>query len=122
MEQRATRGGRQVVKEGKLAHLDEFETSHLFSERERVALRYADAVTWNPDLADTAMWADLHKHFTDPELVEMGQCIAMHAGEQRWIYTLHIKHGEFLASTTAGLTKHGSAELKETVKGARSRG
>lgn len=115
MEQRSTRDGRQTVQEGKLGQLDDYERSPLFSERERVALRYADAVTWDPNRADTAMWADLHAHFTEPELVEMGQCIAMHAGEQRWIHTLHIRHGEFMASTAAGLSDRAVDELEETL-------
>jgi alkylhydroperoxidase family enzyme len=116
MNQRSTRDGRQAVAEGKLAELDNYETSPLFTERERVALRYADAITWDPNRADAAMWKDLHAHFTEPELVEMGQCIAMHAGEQRWIHTLHIRHGEFMAETTAGLTDWGVNQLEEELR------
>jgi alkylhydroperoxidase family enzyme len=115
MGQRSTRDGRQTVQEGKLSELDNYETSPLFTERERVALRYADAITWDPNRADAAMWADLHSHFTEPELVEMGQCIAMHAGEQRWIYTLHIRHGEFMGDTVAGLSSNAIAERDSTL-------
>jgi hypothetical protein len=36
----------------------------LFTEREKVALRYADAITWDPTRADDALWAQLTQHFT----------------------------------------------------------
>jgi alkylhydroperoxidase family enzyme len=122
MEQRLARDGRQTVGEDKLGQLVQYETSPLFSERERVALRYADAITWDPNAADAAMWEDLHRHFTEPELVEMGQCLAMHAGEQRWIHTLHIRHGEFMASTDAGLTARGALESDQTSRDGESGG
>ena len=60
----------------------------MFTEREKVALRYADAITWDPTQADDALWAQLTQHFTEPELVELGFLVgvlcgtAMFANEQ----------------------------------------
>jgi hypothetical protein len=76
----------------------------LFSERERVALRYTDAICWDPARADDAMWADLHAHFSEPELVELGSFVGYIAGGQRWVRTLDIGNGEVLAETTVGLS------------------
>lgn len=80
-----------------------FESSDKFSEREKVALTYASAVVWNADIADEALWAKLHRHFTVPELVELGFFIALTLGQQRWIKTLGIGHGEVLNENSAGL-------------------
>ena len=68
-----------------------------------MALTYASAIIWNPDIADDALWVQLHEHFTVPELVELGFFIALTLGQQRWIKTLGIGHGEILGDTTAGL-------------------
>lgn len=68
-----------------------------------MALTYASAIIWNPEIADDALWVKLHEHFTVPELVELGFFIALTLGQQRWIKTLGIGHGEILGDTTAGL-------------------
>jgi hypothetical protein len=65
-----------------------------------VALTYTSAILWNPDIADDALWTKLHQHFTVPELVELGFFIALTLGQQRWIKTLGIGHGEVLADNT----------------------
>ena len=101
----------QVADEAKLQSLEDFETSPHFSERERVALRYTDAICWNPSAADDAMWEQLHAHFTEPELVELGSFIGYIAGGQRWIRTLGIGHGEVLAETTVGLSPEAAEQL-----------
>ena len=37
-----------------------FEDSDRYSEREKTALRYTSAIIWDSDLADEALWAQLH--------------------------------------------------------------
>lgn len=96
----AARAGLTEEKYDALLH---FEESDLFTEREKAALRYASAIMWNADLADDALWEQLYRHFTIPEIVELGFFIALTFGQQRWIKTLGIRHGEFLADTAAGL-------------------
>jgi alkylhydroperoxidase family enzyme len=81
----------------------QFEKSDRYTDREKAALRYTDAIVWNADFADDAMWAELHKHFSEPELVELGFFIALTSGQQRWIKTLDVGHREVLADTDAGL-------------------
>jgi alkylhydroperoxidase family enzyme len=90
--------------EDKLSRLDDYETSPLFTERERVALRYTDAICWDPSRAGDELWSQLHAHFSEPELVELGSFVGYIAGGQRWIKTLGIGHGEVLAETTVGLS------------------
>jgi alkylhydroperoxidase family enzyme len=91
--------------EEKYDELLHFADSDKFSEREKVALTYTSAIVWNSEIADDALWAKLHQHFTVPELVELGFFIALTLGQQRWIKTLGIGHGETLADTTAGLAR-----------------
>jgi alkylhydroperoxidase family enzyme len=81
-----------------------YRNSERYSDREKAALAYTDAVAWNADFADDAMWEELHRHFTAPELAELGFFIALTSGQQRWIKTLDIGHREYLADTEAGLT------------------
>jgi hypothetical protein len=49
-----------------------------------VALRYADAITWDPTQADDALWTELKQHFSEPELVELGFLVGVLCGSQRW--------------------------------------
>ena len=67
-----------------------FETSDRFDEREKAALRWTHAVAWNADDADDELWQDLHAHFTEPELVELGYAIAFTLGQQHWLGTLGL--------------------------------
>ncbi len=80
-----------------MSELLEYAGSDRFSHREKVALRYTDAVLWNPDLADDALWADLHAEFTEPQIVEIGYWAGFTSGGQRWLHTLHTKQGELAA-------------------------
>ena len=58
---------------------------------------------WSPEEVDDALWERLRLHFSEEELVELGYFIAITYGQQRWIKTLGIGHGEVLDLTKAGL-------------------
>ena len=81
-----------------MAELMNYEKSARFAPREKLALRYADAIIYDPAQADDAMWAALHAEFTEPELVELGYWIGFTFGGQRWLKTLSTKQGEFAES------------------------
>jgi AhpD family alkylhydroperoxidase len=102
-DQRSVKAAGEGVDEHHVDELLNYQTSERFNERERTALAYTEAITWNPDLADDAMWARLHEHFTEPEIVELGYFVALTSGQQRWIRTLGIGHKELLADTDVGL-------------------
>jgi hypothetical protein len=59
-----------------------------FDERERAALAWAHAIAWDDARADDELWARLHASFAEPELVELGYCIAFTLGQQHWLATL----------------------------------
>lgn len=77
-----------------------------------MALRYTDAICWDPSRADDAMWEALHAHFSEPELVELGSFVGYIAGGQRWIRTLGIGHGEVLAENTVGLSPAAAEQVQ----------
>jgi hypothetical protein len=58
-----------------------------FDERQRAALAWADAIAWDSERADDALWQRLHAAFTEPELVELGYSIAIALGQQHWLAT-----------------------------------
>jgi len=84
------KGHRMSLLDGEQSYLKSDE----FTPREKIALRYCDAIIDNPTHADDAMWEELHQQFTEPELVELGHYIGYMSGGQRWLLTLHTQHGE----------------------------
>jgi alkylhydroperoxidase family enzyme len=80
-----------------------FQSSDRYTDREKAALAYTDAVVWDSNLATDELWDRLHVHFTEPELVELGFFLALTSGQQRWLKTLDLGHLEVLADTDAGL-------------------
>jgi alkylhydroperoxidase family enzyme len=104
--QRSVRSGSGSIPETKYARLLHFEDADEFTEREKAALTYTSAIIWNAALADDALWEQLYRHFTDPELVELSFFIGLTLGQQRWIKTLGIGHNEVLAGTQGGLAPH----------------
>ncbi|WP_421999823.1 carboxymuconolactone decarboxylase family protein [Reyranella sp.] len=55
----------------------DWRTSTLFSPAERLALEYAERITTTGQTVDAAFFADLRKHFTEPQIVELTAAIAM---------------------------------------------
>ncbi|HYX90934.1 MAG TPA: hypothetical protein VE782_05195, partial [Myxococcaceae bacterium] len=93
---------RAGVIEDDVKDLIDFEKAPRFSERQKAALAYAEAITWHLD-TDDAFWERLYRHFTEPELVELGCFIALTMGQQSWLRLLNIEHHEVLAGTSASL-------------------
>jgi len=84
-----------------MAELMQYEKSAKFTVREKIALRYADAIMYDPNQADDAMWVALRSEFSEPELVELGYWIGFTFGGQRWLKTLSAKQGELAAAMVA---------------------
>ena len=66
------------------------EEVHARDQRQRAALDWAEAIAWDSELADDALWRRLHEQFTEPELVELGYSIAIMLGQQHWLATLGV--------------------------------
>jgi hypothetical protein len=63
------------------------EDPDVYNERQRSALAWADAIAWDSERADDALWERLHAAFSEPELVELGYSIAITLGQQHWLAT-----------------------------------
>jgi alkylhydroperoxidase family enzyme len=61
-----------------------------FGQREQLALRWAHAIAWDSSTADDDLWAGLHAHFSEPELVELGCAIGFELGQQHWRRTVGL--------------------------------
>lgn len=94
----------------------EFRKSEVLSNREKAALLFAEAIAWDPTMADDTVWEQLHQHFTEPEIVELGYFIGLTMGQQKFIKTLGIQHGDLDRASTTGLTE----EAAEHVRTARA--
>ena len=61
----------------KLAVVTEWRDSKLFSEAERLALEYAERITYTDRQVDDALVDGLKKHYSDAQIVELTAAIAM---------------------------------------------
>ena len=66
----------------------DYEDSDLFNEAEKCALRYADQMYLDATKVDAAFYAELKKHFTEPQIMELGAFIAFHYGMQMFMRSL----------------------------------
>ena len=100
--QRSTKAFTGTLEEAQADDLINFEKSLKYTDRQKAALAYAEAITWRLD-TDDAFWARLHKHFTEPELVEMGCFIALTMGQQSWLRLLDIEHHQVMAGSSGSM-------------------
>jgi alkylhydroperoxidase family enzyme len=63
--------------EAKLADLGSWPESRAFSELERVALEYAERMTYTGQKVDDALFARLRAQFSEPQIVELTAAIAL---------------------------------------------
>jgi alkylhydroperoxidase family enzyme len=62
--------------EAKLSEVATWRDSQLFSEAERVALEYAERVTFTDQKVDDAFFSRLKQHYTEAQIVELTAAIA----------------------------------------------
>jgi alkylhydroperoxidase family enzyme len=100
--QRSLKSANAGLLEDDYADLLNFEKSARYDERQKAALSYAEAITWDLP-TDDAFWARLHRQFSEAELVEIGYFVALTMGQQRWLRTLNIDHHQVLTGTSASM-------------------
>jgi uncharacterized peroxidase-related enzyme len=72
----------------KVAKVWEFEQSDLFSEAERVALRFARDMGQHPNAVTAEHFTALREHFTDDQIVEMVTAVCVFGFWNRWNETM----------------------------------
>jgi alkylhydroperoxidase family enzyme len=100
--QRSEKGRDLGLVEGQYDELLNFESSSAFSDRQKAALAYAEAIAWHLDIGDE-LWDRLHDHFSEPELVELGCMIGLTLGQQSWLRLLNIEHHQVMPGADASM-------------------
>ena len=100
--QRSVKAAGAGMIEDDVKDLLNFEKSTRYSDRQKAALAYAEAIAWHLD-TDDAFWERMHRHFSEPELVELGCMIGLTLGQQSWLRLLNIDHHQVLAGTAASM-------------------
>ena len=77
-------GSRFGVSTEKIDALHDYATSPLFSDAERVALEYADAMTETRRDVDDALFARLQTHYDDDTIAELTMIIAWENSSSRF--------------------------------------
>lgn len=80
---------REGLTEDKVLALPEFETSGLFDERERAALRYARRFK-RGEHSEDAVYDELRRHFSEEEIIELGQLCAQTDGVGKLVKSLDV--------------------------------
>ena len=91
----------------KVAEVLNWRDSKLFSPAERVALEYAERVTYTDRQVDDALFAELKKHFTEAQIVELTAVIALENFRSKFNPTLGVEAQGFCMVPTAGTKKAG---------------
>lgn len=100
--QRSLKAFGQNLEEAQTDDLINFERSTKYTDRQKAALAYAEAITWRLE-TDDAFWARLYRHYNEPELVELGCFIALTMGQQSWLRLLNIEHHQVMTGTSASM-------------------
>jgi alkylhydroperoxidase family enzyme len=77
--------------EAKLAEVATWRDSKLFSEAERVALEYAERITYTDRKVDDVLFDEVKKHFTEPQIVELTAVVALENFRSKFNPTLGVE-------------------------------
>lgn len=75
----------------KVAEVLDWRNSQLFTAMERVALEYAERVTYTDRQVDDALFAELKEHFTEAQIVELTAAIALENFRSKFNPTLGVE-------------------------------
>jgi alkylhydroperoxidase family enzyme len=95
-------GSAAGIPDAKLQALDAWETSSLFDETERLALAYADAMTFTDRDVDDELFAQLRTVFDDDALTELTATIAWENASSKFNRALRVPSQGLGASASPG--------------------
>ncbi len=84
-------GRRQGIPDDKLEAIERYADHPGFTERERAAIAYAEMVTISPSDVSEAQFAELRRHFTEREIVELTAQAAFENFRARFNRSLRIE-------------------------------
>jgi alkylhydroperoxidase family enzyme len=83
-------GSRNGLSTEKIDALDDYARSALYTDAERVALEYADAITDTRRDVDDELFARVQRHYDDDTIAEMTMIIAWENASSRFNRALRI--------------------------------
>ena len=75
----------------KLAEITTWRDSKLFSPIERLALEYAERITYTDRSVDDAFFAELKKHFSEAQIVELTAAVALENFRSKFTVPLGVE-------------------------------
>lgn len=75
----------------KVAEVLTWRDSKLFSPSERLALEYAERITYSDGQVNDAFFAELRKHFTEAQVVELTAAVALENFRSKFNPTLGVE-------------------------------
>jgi len=99
MDINASRGMQAGATEDKVKAVAEAATSPLFSEVERAAIAYAEAMTITGQRVSDELFARVRKHFTEAQIVELTAAVALENFRSKFNVALGIEAQGFCILT-----------------------
>ncbi len=90
-------GRKEGISEEKLAALDQFEGSALFTPAEKAALRLAEAMCERSVNVPDSVFDELKQHFSDAQIVELTAMAALENYRARFNRALEVPSDGFCA-------------------------
>ena len=84
-------GSELGLEDQKILAVCDFESNPLFDEKERAALQYADAITYSDRDVEDELFAQVQRHFSDDEIVELTTFIAWENCSSKFNRALRIE-------------------------------
>ncbi|HET7876934.1 MAG TPA: hypothetical protein VFN71_15530 [Methylomirabilota bacterium] len=82
---------RRVTGEAELARVDDFETGE-FTPAEKAVLRFTEAFYADHRKVPDQVWAELGRHWTEPEIIEIAWTISAYIMLGKLIYAFRIPY------------------------------
>ncbi len=101
--QRSVKAQEQGLLEADVRDLLDFDKSSRFTDRQKAALRLAEAITWGLESTDE-LWQGLYDNFDTGAIVELGFFIGLTMGQQRWNRLINMQHNQFMGGSSGGLS------------------
>ena len=92
--------------------LPRYESSALFSETEKLALEYADAMTQTPVEVPDALFAKLREKFTDAQLVELTATLAWENYRARFDHAFGVEAEGFTQGSYCAMPVRGEVKAQ----------
>ena len=80
--------------EEEILDVPNYQTSALFTPREKAAIRYAEILAGDHASASDGLFDDLREHFTEKEIIDLGFRIVTFVGYGRLIHALGLEIGQ----------------------------